>query len=220
MSKLWLSSDPHFGHYTNEERGVIQFCGRPWPAVPGTPEMNEALIESYQVVGKDDRFIFLGDMFFRTRTDDMKKIMDRIPGEKILIRGNHDDRKSNKKWMELGFTAVFRHMSWFDERLGCDVVLNHDPVASIVVPDAIVLCGHVHQLWKTLGRCINVGVDVWDFKPITYEDDILPLAQTLVDVPFSEFADNEFDKPFYDKRRALVEGAISTAPHLGTISDE
>lgn len=28
------------------------------------------------------------------------------------------------------------------------------------------LCGHIHQNWKTRGKMINVGVDVWDFKPV------------------------------------------------------
>lgn len=29
------------------------------------------------------------------------------------------------------------------------------------------LHGHVHQHWKVRGRMINVGVDVWDMKPVT-----------------------------------------------------
>lgn len=29
------------------------------------------------------------------------------------------------------------------------------------------LCGHVHEKWKTRGRMINVGVDVWDYKPVS-----------------------------------------------------
>lgn len=30
------------------------------------------------------------------------------------------------------------------------------------------LCGHVHQAWKIRGKNINVGVDVWDFKPVHF----------------------------------------------------
>lgn len=29
--------------------------------------------------------------------------------------------------------------------------------------------GHVHNAWKQNGRQINVGVDVWDFKPVPHE---------------------------------------------------
>ena len=31
------------------------------------------------------------------------------------------------------------------------------------------LCGHVHNHWKTNGRMINVGVDVWDMKPVSID---------------------------------------------------
>ena len=31
------------------------------------------------------------------------------------------------------------------------------------------LHGHVHGSWKQNERQINVGVDVWDFKPVSHE---------------------------------------------------
>lgn len=36
-------------------------------------------------------------------------------------------------------------------------------------PGNIHLCGHVHDAWKRKGNVINVGVDVWDFKPVPLE---------------------------------------------------
>jgi calcineurin-like phosphoesterase family protein len=32
--------------------------------------------------------------------------------------------------------------------------------------DGWTLCGHVHQAWKIHNKNINVGVDVWGFKPV------------------------------------------------------
>lgn len=29
------------------------------------------------------------------------------------------------------------------------------------------LCGHVHDKWKTKHKMINVGVDVWNFQPVS-----------------------------------------------------
>lgn len=29
------------------------------------------------------------------------------------------------------------------------------------------LCGHVHEKWKVKGQNINIGVDQWDFKPVS-----------------------------------------------------
>jgi calcineurin-like phosphoesterase family protein len=35
--------------------------------------------------------------------------------------------------------------------------------------DTWMLCGHVHEAWKRHGRVINVGVDVWDFYPVSVD---------------------------------------------------
>jgi calcineurin-like phosphoesterase family protein len=32
------------------------------------------------------------------------------------------------------------------------------------------LCGHVHDKWKIKGKMINVGVDVWNFYPISLDE--------------------------------------------------
>ena len=37
-------------------------------------------------------------------------------------------------------------------------------------PEGIwILCGHVHEAWWIHGRVINVGVDVWNYKPVAAE---------------------------------------------------
>lgn len=47
------------------------------------------------------------------------------------------------------------------------------------------LCGHVHERWKINRplQILNVGVDVWDFKPITF-DKIIETILTFDDDPF------------------------------------
>lgn len=35
--------------------------------------------------------------------------------------------------------------------------------------DTWMLCGHVHEAWKVHGHVINVGVDVWDHRPVSVE---------------------------------------------------
>jgi calcineurin-like phosphoesterase family protein len=34
---------------------------------------------------------------------------------------------------------------------------------------ALQLFGHVHNNWQGSRNSINVGVDLWDFKPISYD---------------------------------------------------
>lgn len=43
---------------------------------------------------------------------------------------------------------------------------NHRPE---VPAGAWLLHGHVHEKWKTRGRQINVGIDVWNFRPVSKE---------------------------------------------------
>ena len=31
------------------------------------------------------------------------------------------------------------------------------------------ICGHVHEKWRQLGRMINVGVDVWAMQPVNLD---------------------------------------------------
>ena len=33
----------------------------------------------------------------------------------------------------------------------------------------VVLCGHVHEKFLSAGKNINMGVDVWNFKPVNIE---------------------------------------------------
>jgi calcineurin-like phosphoesterase family protein len=61
--------------------------------------------------------------------------------------------------------------------------MMHDPSTYIVIeknPKAILLCGHIHSLFKHLlpeKRIINVGVDAWDMKPVSF-DQILELLNS------------------------------------------
>lgn len=163
----WFTSDPHYFH-----KNVIEYCNRPFSSVE---EMNEALIENYNsVVKPEDMVYILGDVIFGG-TEKANSILSRLNGEKHLIIGNHDARnKGERKWLNLGFKSA-KWNDRFDKFL-----LSHFPYKN-QEPDARtfkdqledkgdwLLHGHVHGLWKQKGRMINVGVDVWDFKPVHYD---------------------------------------------------
>ena len=36
--------------------------------------------------------------------------------------------------------------------------------------ESLLLHGHVHEKWKTRPGLINVGVDVWDFSPVSIQE--------------------------------------------------
>lgn len=43
------------------------------------------------------------------------------------------------------------------------------------------LHGHVHEKWRVLGRQVNVGVDVWDYRPVAEADPVTVMARVRSD---------------------------------------
>lgn len=97
----WFGSDYHFGH-----DNVIDFCDRPFK---DKEEMKEAMIANHnKVVSPEDLVIYVGDMFFYHSMAEMKEVMDRMNGRKILVKGNHD-RKA-RDMMRSGFELCVDEM--------------------------------------------------------------------------------------------------------------
>lgn len=117
-----------------------------------------------------------------------------LNGSIVAVAGNHDDFwVGNKKhlkaypvYMDSGLTflietGIVSHAYVGDHR----VVLSHLPYKGDSKFEGdryneyrpkdngqINICGHVHEAWKTNGRMINVGVDQWNFTPVS-EDELV-----------------------------------------------
>lgn len=161
----FLSSDHHFWH-----ANIIKHCARPYADIH---EMNKDLISRWNAVVKEaDEIYVVGDFMWCGGNDYLKigKLLKELKGIKHLILGNHDEMKPFTL-VQAGFTSV--HTSLKIQR---DMVwLVHDPSVFCMVPDdAVLLHGHIHTLYKVSEnkRCVNVGVDVWEFAPV-------PLCQVL-----------------------------------------
>ena len=56
--------------------------------------------------------------------------------------------------------------------------------------DQLLLCGHVHDAWRVLdGKAVNVGVDVWDYRPVTLDEILLALKHDQVEYGVEELED-------------------------------
>lgn len=90
MARVWFTSDWHLGHNGISTKFRSNFAS--------DEEHDNTLIENYKmVVNKRDVCYFLGDMCFKEHTVDKLK---NLPGNKILIHGNHDI-KSTRKLLEV-----------------------------------------------------------------------------------------------------------------------
>lgn len=158
MARYW-TADPHYWH-----KNIIKYCNRPYA---NREEMNEDLKKKHnEVVGVDDEIVFVGDIGFCSKIK-MREILGDLNGIKTLVRGNHDEFTA-KEYLEIGFTQVVPIMSVYFEGVG-PVGVAHDPSNCIMDMSMPWLNGHLHQSYKQFGNSINVGVDVWDFYPVSEE---------------------------------------------------
>jgi len=128
--------------------------------------MDKVLIRNWnERVKPEDTIFHLGDFCFKGGEEGGKKIAafyeKQLNGKIILIKGNHDHNNSSKTIIE---DVIIKHG-------GKHFHLVHDPKDA---EGEYSLCGHIHKNWKSkkIGEniIINVGVDVWDFRPITIQE--------------------------------------------------
>lgn len=164
----WFTSDTHFNH-----ANIIGYCGRPFQTVF---EMNQAMLERWnERVRPGDTVWHLGDFAFGHPTV-FAELLGQLAGNMVLVAGNHDSKKNDHY-----FRSVVRGGTLI-ELDGLRLECVHNPRHVRGIGD-LALCGHVHDKWRfqaggtklTFGdgqhytlpvKTWNVGVDVWDFRPV------------------------------------------------------
>lgn len=171
---IFLISDTHWGH-----RGVTEFLNddgtklRPWDNVE---EMDEALVENWnKVVRPKDKVYHLGDVVINRKA---LKIMERLNGEKVLIRGNHDIFRLEE------YTPYFYDIRG-SHKLD-NFILSHIPIHenSVARWCGGNIHGHLHnervrRRMMEYGNCVGtevdpryycVSVEQINYTPIAFED--------------------------------------------------
>lgn len=173
--ETWFTADEHYYHKNICKEDFFKSGHkRPWR---NEPEMRKQMINRHNSrVQKNDWVIHGGDFAFTSKimVDKLRPILENLNGNHILVLGNHDEIKPFK-YVNIGFTIVTTSFIMemtsplgdlpFDYKL----VVNHDPSVRCVVPkETIFLCGHIHDLFKSIPDklTVNIGVDVWDYYPI------------------------------------------------------
>lgn len=167
---IWLTSDTHFNH-----KNVIKYCNRPYQTVE---DMNERLINNWnERVGIDDTVFHLGDFGFGNASK-LADIRIRLNGRIFFVLGNHDLSISKSQWQHtVGMTGVYGSYE-LEEFL-----LYHYPKESPegdktkgklqrppIEFEGWCLTGHVHEHWRIKNKCLNVGVDVHDYRPLSLDE--------------------------------------------------
>lgn len=128
MTTSYFCSDLHFGH-----KNIGKF--RAYLGLD-TEEKNRNKIKEdwISLVTKRDRVYVLGDAAF---TMDTVSDFQDLPGEKILIRGNHDELDTQV------YLKYFTHV--FGIKKYKEFWLTHAPIHPNELRNRINLHGHVHQ---------------------------------------------------------------------------
>jgi len=173
-NRVWFTADTHFGH-----ANIIKYCSRPWPQISAH---DEALIARWnETVGEGDTVYVIGDFAYRSARS-VAGTFHRLNGTKHLIWGNHDRKDV--------ITLPWASMS---ERLiltidGVDLVLDHYPGRSWYGQShgRVQLFGHTHGAVDDLWNACDVGVDRWDFRPVSVEQ----VIDRIKHLPRPEWAKN------------------------------
>ena len=178
ITKIWFTSDTHFGH-----QNILKFCERPFVSIE---EMDNTIIERWNSkVGKDDIVFHLGDFAFATNKR-WQELISLLNGKIYLILGNHDiTRWPGTYTMQLFDRVENQMMLKIDNKY--KVYLNHFPFlcydGTYRNPEdcTIQLHGHVHERVGGIGKDdqrlqyrfpyqYDVGVDNNNFYPISWEE--------------------------------------------------
>lgn len=132
--------------------------------------MNEALVENWnKVVQPSDTIFHLGDVTFGHNIGMISALISRLNGEINLVPGNHD--KIIKKNNFPNIKIVREHgevMFWHEGYL---LRLWHYPTYEFKNANEMEIYLHGHSHGKVLGNQhrIDVGVDCWNYHPISFE---------------------------------------------------
>lgn len=178
MPSVFLTSDTHFGHL-----GVCKFTRadgvtklRPWDS---PEEMDEAMVKLWnETVKPNDKVYHLGDVVINRRA---LPILDRLNGDKVLIRGNHDIFRDDE------YRKYFRELRAYHVMNG--MILSHIPLHEDSLGRfGVNIHGHLHSNRVKRARGVDaktgrtlysdeidtryhcVCVEQTDFRPILFED--------------------------------------------------
>lgn len=121
-------------------------------------------------VSIDDTVLHLGDLTFKGG-DYMNLRM--LPGNKYLIKGNHDHKKDSF-YNDLGFTVVTPEIVEYQQGPR-KIIFTHYPETAVNYYWNINIHGHIHNngyVTKQFGKrlYINVSVEVMDYTPTRLRD--------------------------------------------------
>lgn len=161
---IYFTSDLHLG-----DNRLLKYR----PQFSNIDEMNEALINAANCrIDSNDTLFILGDLFEGINVSEANRLVKKINGHKILIRGNHDLEYDTKLFEGISDYMEITHN-------GITYIMSHYPFMAWkkMKEGSIQLHGHIHSSSDhnmynhSIGRLqYDVGVDANYYRPISIKE--------------------------------------------------
>ena len=165
----WFTADLHLGH-----KNIIKYSNRPFESVE---HMDATILGNLNaLVAPTDTLWILGDFCMnKTKTQAYRELIN-CNGVKLIL-GNHDADSYPSRWFD---TWPILH----DKIAGQKMTLCHYALRTWpkMHKGSWHLYGHSHGSLPGQGRSFDVGVDCWEYKPISF-DQIAAKMATLSFTP-------------------------------------
>jgi calcineurin-like phosphoesterase family protein len=151
----WFTSDLHHSH-----KRIVEFTNR---GKDTTQENHDEWLSGIwnNQVSAGDLVYHLGDFSFAKHYEDIAGFVSKLNGQKIFIKGNHDDHKNLDKLVSDGLIQA-----WYDYKEikigGVTVCLFHFPIKfwHKQAHGSFQLHGHLHGADSGIdGKILDVGID-------------------------------------------------------------
>ena len=170
---IWFSSDFHLGH-----KNILKYSNRPFQTVE---EMDNEILKRWNsVVKPNDQAYYLGDLTLGNY-ETAASYINKMNGNIKFIEGNHD-----RSWFK-NFDTRFKLPPIFELKINKQLfVLCHYPLSTWLrsYHGSINLHGHCHgnigrinesedrviPTDQKRGKRIDVGVDCWNYFPVSMEE--------------------------------------------------
>ncbi len=170
MSKIFLTSDTHFGH---DREFIWKVRG-----FNSVEEMNETIVQKWnKTVSAEDDVYILGDVILGDPNN--IEYVRRLNGKLHIVLGNHDTANREKMYCELPNVVEVAGVGIRLKYKKYHFVLTHYPMLTgnlekeSLKQMALNLYGHTHQLtnfYNDMPYMYHVGVDSHDCYPILLDD--------------------------------------------------
>lgn len=175
---IWFTADTHFGH-----ANIIRYCDRPFET---KQEHDETLIRNWNaVVSPKDHVYHMGDLGFGS-PEYLRRTLAKLHGQIHLIKGNHD-RNVVEIMERFVFIKDVHFLKTQYKNRKVEIYLSHYahrtwPKSHIESSPSYHAYGHSHGKLPPYGRSMDVGVDAWNYQPISLEFFIEEIDRNNIDV--------------------------------------